>query len=255
MLNNKDDRVRSRARIELSGRPTAEVIAGLNQWIAKLDKNSGDYDHQSLEALWIHQHHNVINTTLLEQCLRAKDHRARAAAVRVLQAWNDRVSNTLDLLKQAANDDAPRVRVQAIWAASYLPQAEAAEVVLIAREKPVDSSTDYMSKEVMRTLQPYLDQAAKENRKVAFTTDAGSRFLLQSMTNEQLLTQKTDRLVNLEILHRPGLRDEVRREAITGLAQLENKSELQVIIDAINYAGREADQRRRHTWFSIWSDN
>ncbi len=234
VLKDKDDRVRARARIELSGRPTNEVIAALGQWTARLEKNGANYDQESLEALWIHQHHNVVNSTLLEQCLRARDHRVRASAIRVLQAWRDRLSNTLDLLKQAANDEAPRVRVQAIWASSFVPQAEAVEVVLIAREKPVDSVTEYLAKEVMRTLQPYMDQATKENRRVAFTSEAGARFYLRNMTNDQLLAQKKDRLVYAEMLNRPGLSDADRREAITGLARLENKPELGVIIEAIN---------------------
>lgn len=233
-LKEPDDRVRARARIELSGRPSPDVIAGVGKWIASLDKGSANYEHDVLEALWVHQHHNVVDTSLLEQCLHAKDHRARAAAVRVLQAWRDRVSNTLDLLKQAANDNEPRVRLQAIWASSFLPQAEAAEVVLIAREKPVDSFIEHMSKEVMRTLQPYMDQASRENRRVAFTTEAGARFYLKSMTNDQLLAEKKDRLVYVEMLSRAGLRDEARREAVSGLARLDNKPELRVIIDAIN---------------------
>ena len=234
VLKEKDDRVRARARIELSGRPTNDVVAGLTKWTASLDKNSANYDRDSLEALWISQHHNVVNTALLEQCLHAKDDRIRSAAIRVLQAWRDRVGNTLDLLKHAANDEAPRVRLQAMWAASFLPQAEAVEVVLIAREKPVDSFIEHMAKEVMRTLQPLMDQATREGRQVAFTTDAGARFQLQSLSNEQLLAAKKDRLVYAEILNRPGLRDEDRREAVSALARLENRSELNVIIGAIN---------------------
>ena len=233
VLKDRDDRVRSRVRIELSGRPTTDVIAATSKWLASLNKSEADYEHHVLEALWVHQHHNVVNTELLEQCLHAKDHKARAAAIRVLQAWRDRVSNTLDLLKQAATDEAPRVRLQAIWAASFIPQAEATEVVLIAREKPTDSFIDHMSKEVMRTLQPLMDQASKENRRVAFTSEAGARFYLKNLSNDQLLAEKKDRLVYVEMLNRAGLRDEVRREAISGLAKLDNKPELRVIMDAI----------------------
>lgn len=234
LLKEKDDRVRSRVRIELSGRPTSDVIAAAGKWAAGLNKSDPDYEHHVLEALWVHQQHNVVNSSLLEQCLHAKDHRARAAAVRVLQAWLDRVGNALDLLKQAANDEAPRVRLQAMWAASFIPQAEAMEVVLIAREKPTDSFIDLMTREVSRTLQPLMDKATRENRRVAFTTDAGARFYLKNLSNDELLTQKKDRLVYVEMLNRPGLRDEARREAIAGLAKLDNKPELRVIMDSIN---------------------
>ncbi len=234
VLNDKDDRVRARARIELSGRPTPEVVVGLAKWTNSITDVGPEMDRRALEALWVYQNHNVVNSVMLERCLDAKDHRVRAAAIRVLQAWRDRVSNTLDLLKDAAADEAPRVRLQAIWAASFLPQAEAIEVVLIAREMPTDNFIDHMSREVMRTLQPYMDQASRENRRVAFTTDAGSRFYLKSMSNDELLSEKRDRLVYVEMLSRPGLRDEARREAITGLSNLDKKSELRVIMDSIS---------------------
>lgn len=233
-LREKDDRVRQRARIELSGRPTGDVISALGQWMASLDKTSGSYETDSLEGLWIYQHHNVVNAELLERCLTAKDHRVRAAAVRVLQAWRDGLEHTVDLLRQAASDEAPRVRLQAIWAASYLNAPEAAEVVLIAREKPVDSYTEYVAKETMRALQPLVDQAIKADREIAFTMEAGQRYRLQSLSTEKLLAQKKDKLVYAEILSRPGLRDEDRKQAITELATLENLSEVGVIIRAIN---------------------
>ena len=233
-LKDPDDRVRSRARIELSARPTNDVIAAAAKWLAGIDKTKPNAEQYVLEGLWIHQHHNSVNSSLLEQCLRAKDHRVRAAAIRVLQAWRDRLSNTLDLLKVAANDPAPRVRLQAISAASFLPQAEATEVVLIAGEKPVDSFIEYMSGEVMRTLQPYMNKATAENRRVAFTTDAGTRYYLKKLSNEQLLQEKKDRLVYSEILGRSGIRDEDRSAAVAGLAQLDGKSASAIVIGAIN---------------------
>ena len=234
VLHDKDDRVRLRARIELSARPTGDVVSALGKWLAALDKTSPAYETDSLEGLWIYQHHNVINSELLERCLTAKDHRVRAAAVRVLQAWRDGVENTLDLLRQAANDEAPRVRLQAVWAASYLTVPEASEVVLIAREKPVDTYIEYVAKETMRTLQPIVDQSLRDNREIAFTTEAGRRYWLKNLSTEKLLAQKKDKLVYAEILGRPGMRDEDRKQAITELAKLENQSEVSVVIGAIN---------------------
>ena len=51
--------------------------------------------------------------------LASPDFRARAAAVRVLVAWRDRLPDWLDLLAAAVNDERPRVRLMAVWAASY----------------------------------------------------------------------------------------------------------------------------------------
>ncbi len=232
LLKDKDDRVRYRARIELSGRPTADVIAAATKWLG--DANGANTEHAQLEGLWLHQSHNVVNTTLLEKVLQSKDFRARAAAVKVATYWRDRLSNPLDLLKAAAADESPRVRLMAIWGASYIPQAEATEVVLIAQDKPTDMYIDHLTKEVMRTLQPYMDKAKAENRRVAFTTESGARYYLKNLNNDQLLAEKRDRLVLVEMLNRAGLRDEARREAITGLAKLDNKPELRVVMDAIN---------------------
>ena len=39
-----------------------------------------EYEHQMMEALWVHQHHNVVDTALLERMLSSPDFRARADA-------------------------------------------------------------------------------------------------------------------------------------------------------------------------------
>ena len=46
--------------------------------------------------------------------------------------------NALELLKQQAADRHPRVRLEAIRAASFFKQAEAVEVVLISADQPAD---------------------------------------------------------------------------------------------------------------------
>src|SRR5947209_1159685 len=65
LLKEPEDRVRHRVRIELSGRKTADVIPACRKWMAGLDAKDPDYEHQMLEALWLHQSHNVIYEDLL----------------------------------------------------------------------------------------------------------------------------------------------------------------------------------------------
>ena len=248
VLTDPDDRVRYRARIELSGRPTAEVIKAADEMLAEMSKlnsatvfppGSGYPDAKALlarleiEVLWLHQSHNVVDEKLLDRALTSRDHRARAAAVRVIAAWHDRLPNALDLLRRAAADESPRVRLMALWAASFIPSPEAAEVVLIANEQPTDLHLEFLSKEVLRTLQPLLDNATKGGQRVAFKSEAGTRYFLKGLSNDDLLKEKRDRLVLTEMLYRPGLRDEHRREAIREIAKLEKKPELRVIMDAI----------------------
>ena len=121
----------------------------------------------------------------------------------------------------------------AIWAASFIPSPEAAEVVLIANEQPTDLHLEFLSKEVLRTLQPLLDNATKGGQRVAFKSEAGARYFLKGLSNDELLKEKRDRLVLTEMLYRPGLRDEHRREAIREIAKLDKKPELRVIMDGI----------------------
>ena len=64
--------------------------------------------------------------------LASPDFRARAAATRVLCYWRDRVSDALDLLKKLAADEHPRVRLEAVRAASFFTVPEAVEVAVIA---------------------------------------------------------------------------------------------------------------------------
>ena len=235
ITHTKDERVRYRARLELSSRPTTAVIEAIRKFIALGDGEGGPgiYGDARLQLLWLHQNHNVVNSQLLERVLRLPNFHYRAAAVRVVAAWHDRLPNALDLLRQAAADESPRVRLMAVWAASRLPDPAAIEVVFIAQEQPTDQHLDFLCKEVLRTLQPQLDSAIKRGERVAFKSEAGTRHVLKSLSNDDLLKEKRDRLVLVEMLYRPGLRDEHRREAIRELAKLDNEPELQLIMSAI----------------------
>ena len=66
LLKEPEDRVRYRARIELSGRDTDQVVAGLQKWIGTLDKKNANYEHHLMEALWAYQAQNVVNEDLLK---------------------------------------------------------------------------------------------------------------------------------------------------------------------------------------------
>jgi putative heme-binding domain-containing protein len=239
LLKDPDNRVRYRARIELSGRPTNEVIAAARSWLQELAQNSNDPDrpHHELEALWLFQSHNVVERALLARVLSSPSEKARAAAVRVAAAWQDRLPNILELLRTAAEDKSPSVRLMAVWAASFVPRPEAAEVVLLVQEHPTDRELDFLSKETMRTLAPLVASAQAAHQTVAFKTQAGARYLLKRLTNEELLKRPHDRLVLMEILNRPGMTDAQRHDAATAVARLDNSNETRVLLDAVERLG------------------
>ena len=73
LLKTYEDRTRYRVRRELRERDTAEVMAALDTWIAGLDQADENYQHNLLEALWVHQHHDVVDEDFLKQLLRSPD--------------------------------------------------------------------------------------------------------------------------------------------------------------------------------------
>ncbi len=153
LLKVPEDRTRYRARRELATRDTNEVVAALKTWTADLDSSSEEFEHHMLEALWMYQTHNVIHQELLEQLLSAKDHRARAAATRVLSFWIDGIPNHRELLESCINDDHPRVRLEGVRAVSFLSGDEAIELALGVLEHDMDDYLQYTLDETMRRLE------------------------------------------------------------------------------------------------------
>jgi putative heme-binding domain-containing protein len=232
LLKEPEDRVRYRARLELTKHPASEVIPAVKKWVAALPKD-GDYEHNLLEALWQHQSQNVVDAPLLEKVLAASDFRARAAATRVLSYWHDRIPGALDLLCKLAADDHPRVRLEAIRAASFFDTPEAVEVIPIAATKPTDRYIDFVKGETLRALQPALSKAIAAGHKLKMRTPAGMRYLLRNVTTGELMRMERSAGVYEELLFRPGVRDEFRREALKGLATLKKRSELAMLLDAV----------------------
>ncbi len=88
-LKHPTDGVRHRTYIELSGRDSKEVIAALQTWIKQFDPNKKEDAHPLLQALWIHQQHNVRNQHLLNQLLKSPEPHARIAAQTVQHFWTN----------------------------------------------------------------------------------------------------------------------------------------------------------------------
>ena len=156
LLKEPEDRVRYRAKIELSGRDTKDVMTALQTWMDRLDPKDANYEHHMMEALWVHQWHNRVNEPLLRRMLRSKEPWARAAATRVLCYWRDRVQNPLALLKVQVNDEHPAVRLEAVRAASFFQTPDAAAVALESLNHPQDRFLEYTLDQAMKTLKPFV---------------------------------------------------------------------------------------------------
>jgi putative heme-binding domain-containing protein len=79
--------IRHRTRVELSARDSKEVIAATQKWMANFNANDPQEAHHLLEALWLHQQHNVKNEALLNQLLNSTVSHAAVAAKTVQHFW------------------------------------------------------------------------------------------------------------------------------------------------------------------------
>jgi putative heme-binding domain-containing protein len=251
LLKEPEDRVRYRARIELAARDTEQVISAAKKWIAGLDRKDAEYQHHMLEALWLHQSHNVVNVDLLNDRLASPDFHARAAATRVLCYWRDRVPDSLGLLKKLAGDEHPRVRMEAVRAASFFKVPEAIEVALISADKPSDVYLDFVRGETLKALDPYVKKAIADGKTIPFTSAAGARFFLKNVSTDDLLKMKRSEGVYVELLFRKGVRDEHRREALTGLAKLKGQSEVKVLLDTLRSQDEQQNKQDESVIFDL----
>ena len=106
-LKHPVDGVRYRTRIELSGRDTAEVMEALEQWVKQFDPERKEDAHHLLEALWLHQQHNVRNPRLLASLLKSPEPHARHAAGTVQHFWYN-VPTTRVAMETAGEDPGSR---------------------------------------------------------------------------------------------------------------------------------------------------
>jgi mono/diheme cytochrome c family protein len=156
-LKEPEYRTRFRARRELLGHPADSIAAAAKAWVATLDPADPRFDHHLCEALWATWAQNRVDRDLLGRCLAAKSHQARAAAVQVLRhAWQG-IPDHAALLIAAAKDPHPRVRLEAIVAASWLDNADGARVVVEALQHPIDRWMPEAIKTTLLTLRDDLD--------------------------------------------------------------------------------------------------
>lgn len=233
LLQAYEDRTRSRARIALRGQPTDAVVPALQTWIAGLDRGHEDYEHHLLEALWVYQHHDVVQPALLGQLLEAKEFRARAAAVRVLHHWFDRVDDGFATLARMARDPAPRVRLEAVRALGFVPTAEAAEAALEVLRQPMDYYLDYVLEATTRTLEKAWKPVLTAGRPFAAANPRGLSYVLTRLTAEELVALPPSTPVHQTILAAPGVDLASRRKALEKLATANGSSPLSELFEAI----------------------
>ena len=162
---------RKRSQRELRGRDRAAVVAAAE---AFADVNRAD-ERLQLESLWATWGQQAPSLRLLDRCLTAKDHRVRAAAVRVVRHCLHLLDKPERLLLSAAGDDHPRVRLEALSTASWLGGPAGAAVALEVAARPTDPWIRNALNAAMLTLgtdvRHLVDTAAFDSQRLAVELD------------------------------------------------------------------------------------
>jgi azurin len=234
LLKTYEDRTRYEARLALRSQPTAAVVKTIPEWIARLDATDAGYEHHLLEALWVYQHHDVVEPDLLKRLLQAKEPRARAAATRVLQHWYDRVDGAMSLVQRMVKDPAPRVRLEAVRLLSFVPTREAAETALEALRQPTDYYLDYVLDSTMSTLEKVWKPILTSGKPISPDNPEGLAFLLARLEPTELSSAPAGVPVYRAMLERPGIEPRIRQQALDGLAKLNGSQPLQELVAALD---------------------
>ncbi len=137
LLLSRNGWTKQQARRTLTERGSA-IRGALAEWL-----QGQESELALLQGLWMYQSLDEPEPGLLSRLLAAKDGRVRAAAVRTLRFWQDRINDSYCLLAERTKDEHPRVRLEAIRALTHNPHPQAASAALEGLNRPMDRFLDY----------------------------------------------------------------------------------------------------------------
>ena len=167
LLTEHEDNVRQRAKIELHKHDSAQVIAATQKWAKQFDPTKVEDAHHLLEALWVHQWHNVVNLELLGQLLKSPEPRARAQAVRVAIYQRDRIPDAIAIMENAVKDSNLRVQLEGVRGLSFFNGKDTARAIAaaVSLKGAKDQTIAYCLRETVRQLASLPEGNGKINLK------------------------------------------------------------------------------------------
>jgi plastocyanin len=123
------------------------MVPALEQWLAAQDRNAQDYEQALLESVFVLQSKGEFRPEWIRALLHSNEPRMRAAAVETLRFQSAHGPVVQTLLKEAANDDHPRVRMAVLNVVSHL-RAEVAAVHAQPTEGAQHSAHSHAPKDV-----------------------------------------------------------------------------------------------------------
>lgn len=162
-LRSPERWTRYQAKRLLFDTPEREAIPAARAFVASLAPGNPENERLLLEVAGVFEAHEVPHLELLKALLSAKDARVRAYGARVAGMWSDRVPECAALLRERVQDEHPRVRLEAVVAASYVPTSESIEIAAAALDHTRDPFLDYALRQSARASQPRWAPAFKSN--------------------------------------------------------------------------------------------
>ena len=143
-LNSSERWVRDQAKFALYRKPKSEVIPAADALIPK--ERSGHQpamERRLYELSGVFAAHEEARPAIIEQLLGSEDFRWRAWGAHLTGVWAEKLRDPLTFLTKAVADDHPRVRLEAVVACSWVPDAAAVKIATLAMERPMDASINY----------------------------------------------------------------------------------------------------------------
>ncbi|MGZ5518626.1 MAG: PVC-type heme-binding CxxCH protein, partial [Limisphaerales bacterium] len=103
------------------------IVPALRKWMTLQSTNAG-----LLQALWMFQSLDIVETNVLSKILQSSDGHIRTAGYRVLSEWHKRVPEATAWLARGSQDSFLRARVEAVRGLGKILTAKSAELVLNA---------------------------------------------------------------------------------------------------------------------------
>jgi len=214
--------VRYQAKRRLADLPKSVVIPAVSKWLEQLDANDPNLEHHLFEAIGVFESHEVVNRSLLERLLAAKDYRARAYATRVIGRWHDRLDAPLDLVKRSVTDSSARVRLEAIVACSDIHSNDSIVVAAKAASLPMDRFSNYALTQTVHALASRW-QPALNRGELKFESPAELIFVLRAFGGKDVAGQVR------KLIQSDGVSPEGRRQLFQLLARVGDANDLQVV--------------------------
>lgn len=234
----KENGLRYRARLELSGRDSKEVTSAIATWAWKLSPAKADDAQAMLEALWVHEEHRVPNADLLKKVFQAKEPKVRAAAIRTLGHWGSKVADWEPTLMAAVRDESALVRAEAVKSALSFEGLAAAEVIFEAsigtNDPELETVLAYSRSKI--PLDKLLSEAIHSGQSLS---KAAREYALRNASPSDLLKLEKSETVYEAILSRQNVDAGPLREALIGLAGLRKTGVVPQLLQLVEERDRQ----------------